>query len=228
MCLNNYYTNKTFTIIMLISDIKHVLYINLESRPDRDAHIKKELLKIGFTGSRFNAIKMSNGAIGCSMSHLKCIQMAKENDWDHVCILEDDIEFLDPDLFKKQLSTFLQNHTNWDVLLLAGNNMLPYQPIDETCIKVSNCQTTTGYIVQKHYYDTLIDNYKKGIGLYMKNPDKPHMYSIDRYWFLLQNKDNWYLIVPLSVIQREDYSDIQGKNTNFRKYMLDYNKVVCK
>jgi hypothetical protein len=104
--------------------------------------------------------------------------------------------------------------------------MLPYQPIDETCIKVSNCQTTTGYIVKKHYYDTLIENYKKGIDFYMKNQDKPHMYSIDRYWFLLQNKDNWLLLVPLTVIQREDYSDIQGKNTNFRRYMLDYNKVV--
>ena len=205
---------------------KHVLYINLESRLDRHVHIKKELLKIGINGSRFNAIKMNNGAIGCSMSHLKCIQMAKENDWDHVCILEDDIEFLDPELFKRQLATFLQNHTNWDVLLLAGNNMLPYQPIDETCIKVSNCQTTTGYIVQKHYYDALIENYKKSIELFMKNQDKPHMYSIDRYWFLLQNKDKWFLIVPLSVIQREDYSDIQGRKTNFRKYMLDYNKVV--
>lgn len=216
----------SYKTINSISDIKHVLYINLESRPDRVSHIEKELVKIGLTALRFNAIKMNNGAIGCSMSHLKCIQTAKENDWDHVCILEDDIEFLDPCLFKRQLATFLQKHTDWDVVLLAGNNMLPYQTIDETCIKVTNCQTTTGYIVKKHYYDTLIDNYKKGIGLYMKNSDKPHLYSIDRYWFLLQNKDNWFLIVPLSVIQREDYSDIQGKNTNFRKYMLDYNKVV--
>lgn len=205
---------------------KHTFYINLESRTDRDVHIKNELKKMKLKATRFNAIKMNNGSFGCSVSHLKCIQLAKENDWDHVCIMEDDIEFLDPVLFKRQLVSFLQNHSDWDVLLLAGNNMLPYQYIDETCIKVTNCQTTTGYIVKKHYYDTLIDNYKKGIELYMKNPDKPHLYSIDRYWFLLQNKDNWFLVIPLSVIQREDYSDIQGKTTNFRKYMLDYNKVV--
>ena len=60
----------TAKTINSINDIKHILYINLDSRPDREAHIKKELLKIGFTGTRFNAIKMSNGAIGCSMSHL--------------------------------------------------------------------------------------------------------------------------------------------------------------
>ena len=210
-----------------IQDIKHVLYINLLSRRDREKHVTNELQQLGFNGTRFNAIKMNNGAIGCSMSHLKCIQMAKENNWEHVCILEDDVEFLDPELFKKQLNSFLQKHSSWDVLLLAGNNMLPYQSIDETCIKVSNCQTTTGYIVKKHYYDILIENYKKGIENLMKNPDKPELYSIDRYWFLLQNKDNWYLIIPLSVIQKEDYSDIQEKNVNFRKYMLDYNKVVC-
>jgi GR25 family glycosyltransferase involved in LPS biosynthesis len=207
-------------------DIVNILYINLESRPDRDIHIKKELSKLELTGKRFNAVKMINGAIGCSMSHLKCLQTAKENNWDHVCILEDDIEFLDPELFKKQMNMFLQKHNNWDVLLLAGNNMLPYQSVDETCIKVTNCQTTTGYIVQKHYFDTLIDNYKKGIELYMKNLDKSNLYSIDRFWFLLQNKDNWFLLIPLTVIQREDYSDIQCKKTNFRKYMLDYNKVV--
>ena len=62
----------------------------------------------------------------------------------------------------------------------------------------------------------------------MKNPYKPQLYSIDRYWFLLQNKDNWFLITPLSVIQREDYSDIQQKIVNFRKYMLDYNKVISR
>jgi hypothetical protein len=46
----------------------------------------------------------------------------------------------------------------------------------------------------------------------MKNQDKPHLYSIvDHYWFLLQNKDKWILITPISVIQREYYSDIQQK-----------------
>lgn len=207
-------------------EFKNILYINLNSRPDREKLLINELQKIGLTGTRFNAIKMENGAIGCSMSHLKCIQLARENEWDYVCIIEDDIEFLDPDLFKNQVTTFLKKHKNWDVLLLAGNNMLPYQSVDNTCIKVQNCQTTTGYIVKKHYYDILIENYKKGIENLIKNPDKPEMYSIDRFWFLLQNKDNWYLIIPLSVIQREDYSDIQQKKVNFRKYMLDYNKVI--
>ena len=58
--------------------ISNVLYINLNKRKDRLEHVKKELLKIGITGERFPAIKLTNGRLGCSMSHLKCIEMAKK------------------------------------------------------------------------------------------------------------------------------------------------------
>ena len=40
-------------------------YINLEHRIDRLLHVKQELAKINVIGSRFNAIKLANGAIGC-------------------------------------------------------------------------------------------------------------------------------------------------------------------
>lgn len=104
-----------------ITHIKHCLYINLSSRMDRKEHVEKELAKIGVPFERFNAIKLPNGAIGCSMSHLKCLQIAKDRGWSHVFVCEDDIQFLDSDLFKKQLDTLLKNHTDdWDVLLVVG------------------------------------------------------------------------------------------------------------
>jgi len=61
-----------------ISDIKHAFYINLETRPDRKQHVEEQLQNIGISAERFNAIRLQNGAIGCSMSHLKCIEIAKE------------------------------------------------------------------------------------------------------------------------------------------------------
>jgi GR25 family glycosyltransferase involved in LPS biosynthesis len=236
------------------SDIKHVVYINLESRTDRKEHVVAELSKLKENGLlsatpfsddtlerqrksigigdeagalvRFNAVKLAtgNGALGCSMSHLKCLEMAKKNDWPHVLICEDDIVFLDPVLLVSQINAFLSKNDSWDVLLLAGNNMLPYNPVDDTCIQVRHCLTTTGYIVQNHYFDTLIKNYKEGIVKLMKHPDDKKLYALDKYWIHLQMEDKWFLIIPLSVIQREDYSDIEGKVTNFKKYMLDYNK----
>ena len=200
-------------------------YINLESRTDRKDHVEKELQKLGINNiNRFNAVKMENGALGCSMSHLKCLQLAKEKDYEYIFICEDDITFLNSELFLMQLNKFLSTSRIWDVILVAGNNMIPYIPIDNTCIKVSNCQTTTGYIVKREYYDKLINNYKEGIEKQIKEPSKPE-YKIDKYWFKLQRDDNWFLITPLSVIQREDYSDIEKKVTNFSNYMLNYNKA---
>jgi GR25 family glycosyltransferase involved in LPS biosynthesis len=202
-----------------------VIYINLETRPDRNVRVLNELKKIGVTKpERFKAIKLDNGALGCSMSYLKCIELAKQKDYDYVLICEDDIEFLDHELFLLQLNKFLVSDINWDVVLIAGNNMLPYKPINDTCIQIYNCQTTTGYIVKKHYYDTLIKNYKEGIQNLIKNPDN-NEYKIDKHWFKLQRSDNWYLIIPLTIVQREDYSDIEKKTTNFKNYMLNYNKT---
>ena len=207
-----------------IQDIKHIFYINLTSRPDRKQHVEEQMKSLDLIANRFNAIKLPNGALGCSMSHLKCVEIAKENSWPHVMIVEDDIKFLDTELFKKQISTFLSNHSNWDVVIIGGNNVPPYQKIDDTCVKVYSCQTTTGYLVKAHYYDTLIDNYRTGIRNLLENPSLPILYAIDKYWFNLQRRDNWYLIIPLTVVQREDYSDIEKKATNYAKVMTDLDK----
>jgi glycosyl transferase family 25 len=207
-----------------ISCIKHAFYINLETRPDRKSHVEQQLSLIGIKAERFNAIKLKNGALGCSMSHLKILENAKKNNYEHVLIVEDDILFTKPLIFQFQLNKFLSNHKDFDVVLIAGNNLPPYEKIDETCIKVSQCQTTTGYLVQNHYFDTLIANFREGIQRLMLEPEKHHLYAIDKYWFSLQNKDNWYLVLPLTVTQREDYSDIEKKTTNYSRAMLDIDK----
>ena len=211
---------------MNINNIKHSFYINLESRTDRKKWCEIQLQSVGIQAERFNAIKLPNGAIGCSMSHLKCLHYAKEHGWEHLLIVEDDIEFTNPQLFVHQLNKFLMNkpENEWDVILLAGNNMPPYEQVADYCAKVSSCQTTTGYIVNGHYFDALIKNIKEGLELLIKNPEHHKIYAIDKYWFQLQQKDRWFLITPLTVIQREDYSDIENRVTNFQTRMLDLDK----
>lgn len=207
-----------------IRDIKHALYINLDTRTDRKEHVERQLKLIGVKADRFNAIRLPNGALGCSMSHLKCIELAKANGWPHLFLVEDDITFTKPSVFTKQLNKFLKNHCDFDMCLLAGNNIPPYEKIDDTCIQIHSCQTTTGYIIQSHYYDTLINNYREGIKKLMSDPLNKTSYAIDRYWFQLQQRDKWYLITPLTVIQREDYSDIEQKQTNYSHLLTDMDK----
>ena len=208
-----------------IADIKNIFYINLESRLDRRNSIETQLKNIGLTNfERFNAIKVMDGRVGCTMSHIKCLEMAKERGYNHILICEDDTFFLDPKLFKTQLTTFLNNEHKWDVVLFAGNNVPPYERIDDTCIAVSHCQTTTCYLVNGHYFDTLLQNMREGLDKLLKEPTNPLDYAIDRYWLNLQKKDSWLLITPLTVIQREDYSDIENKRTDYSNLMLDLDK----
>lgn len=210
--------------IKSINDIKHAYYINLEKRTDRKIHVENELSKIGITAERFNAIELPDGSLGCSMSHLKCIENAKKNKWDHVLIVEDDITFLDKDLFITHLNKFLKINKTWDVILFAGNVYKPYIKYGDFSIKVFRCQTTTGYLVKSSYYDKLIQNYKEGLTNLMREPKKANQFAIDKYWFRLQEKDSWYLITPPTVIQRDDYSDIEKKQVNYLSFMTIIDK----
>jgi hypothetical protein len=114
------------------------------------------------------------------------------------------------------------------VALLAGNNYPPYTVIDDTCIKVSHCQTTTGYLVKKNYYQILIENIKNGISNLVNQPNLNHLYCIDQYWCNLQKNDKWFLITPLTVVQKRDYSDINKKNEDYSKLMLSLDKKIKK
>ena len=217
-----------FNSISSISSIKNIFYINLDHRNDRKEHVETQLSNIGLQGvQRFSAIKMENGAIGCSMSHLKLLQHALQSSLDHILIVEDDIEFLDPELFINQLNSFFQKkaRSNWDVVLFAGNNMPPYENVDDTCVRVSRCQTTTGYLVNGHYIEKLLNNVKMGLTNLLRHPEKHSQYAIDKHWFLLQEVHQWFLITPLTVVQREDYSDIEKRVVHYHKAMTDLDKA---
>jgi len=208
--------------------LKHTLYINLEHRKDRLQHVQDELKKIGInTPERVNAVKAQLGAIGCTLSHIRCLELAKQHDYEQVFICEDDITFKNPELLIKNLTKFHEeDECIWDMIIIGGNNVPPYQRINSNCARVFYCQTTTGYIVKKSYYDTLLKNFKESANLLMKNltDEGKKKYSLDIYWKKLQMQDFWYMIIPPTVTQYENYSDIEKRNTNYNHLMLDMDK----
>ena len=204
----------------------HVLFINLQERIDRLIHVSKELKRLGIQAERFNAVKMKSGAIGCTMSHIKCLEMAKSRGYPNVFICEDDITFTNPELLIENIRQFENSEygKNWDVLIIGGNNVPPYQKVSDFCIRVNNCQTTTGYIVNAHYYDKLIENFKDGMRNLLREPENKPQYAIDIYWKRLQQDDHWYMIIPATVIQCDGYSDIEGREVSYKHLMTDIDK----
>ena len=208
--------------------LENVYYINLEERVDRKVLVETELKKLKWKYERFNAIKHERGALGCSLSHLAIVEMAKEKDLDYVVILEDDIQFLQPEKYNKMLIDFRNfvesNSLDYDVLLIATNILDKVRgviPINNYIYRVGASYSATGYIVKKHYYDKIIANYKEGIRLLIENPTVAGKYEIDVYWIRLQMVDKWLLLYPRTVNQRESYSDIIKCVADYTKHMID-------
>ena len=210
---------------------KHAFIINLDRRPDRLEQTVLELSKVQCTATRFSAIVPSsgNGLVGCAMSHIACLEKAIEENYPHVFICEDDICFLDVATFTNSLQRFSDWVTRneiadpvWDVLLVSGNINPPFVDHEQEngTFRVGNSQTASGYIVRSHYYSTLLANFKEGLAKLEENETEHAKYGIDIYWKRLQIKHRWFIVAPLNVIQRDDYSDIQNRFVSYGSVML--------
>ena len=202
-------------------DLSNVYYINLTERPDRRVAVENELYKLNWNYERFNAIKVKDGRVGCSMSHYKLLEMAKKNDLDYIVIVEDDIMFTKPEQYSEMLELFIRSNMDYDVFLLAGNIRPPFTKINGNLLKITKAWTAAGYIVKKHYYDKLLANFKEGITKLMANPEQHHLYAVDSYWHKLQETDNWFILMPRTVTQRPNYSTIEKRFTDYNRLLLD-------
>lgn len=193
-------------------------YINLLYRPDRKRLIEKELSTMKIKSfQRFNALTGKNGHIGCSRSHLQLLKNSKKNNHPYIAIVEDDIHFKHPQKTIHQLQKLLESNESWDVIILGGvggerNRLSPYYS------SANGVSSTTGYIVNKKYIDTLIDHWEKGLNKLEKDPEKHTIYALDQTWKQLQKKDKFIILSDHDVVQRSDFSDIQGGYIDYTDY----------
>jgi glycosyl transferase, family 25 len=195
--------------------VDKVIYINADARQDR-----RDIMNTFFREGqiplskveRFSAIMTEkSGFIGCAKSHIGVLELAKQNRWKSVLVLEDDLEWTD--FLKKYGKLDILGNKKYDALMLTGGYI---DVKNEENVKMS--LYTNAYIVKEHYYDTLIQNFKEGLERKIKAfEEKPvrevsdifaHVFNIDVYWSKLQYKDNWLCVYPPICEQVASYSDI--------------------
>jgi len=208
--------------------LENVYYINLKESKERRIETENELRIMNWKFQRFDGVKTTDGRVACCISHLKVIEMAKQNNLEYVVVLEDDIQFTKPEKYNNMLidfkNYFQSNNLDYDVLLISSNifdKVNGVIPINDYIYQVKAAFVSTGYIVKKHYYDKIIANYKESIKLLIENPTIKCKYELDVRWINLQSVDKWYIIYPRTVNQRPSYSIIQDIFVDYSAVLLD-------
>lgn len=207
-----------------MESIDLTLFINLDLRIDRLKEIQRELARLSLKHvERFPAIKEERGALGCTKSHIECLKIGIEREVDTLLVCEDDLLIVDIEALDASLKCFLESETPWDVIFIAGNVFFPVLIHSSTAFRVKNCQTTTAYLVKKHYLPTLLANFQTSLANATVKPKDPQ-WCLDMHWKVLQQKDRWFALRPLSACQRDSYSDIEKRVTSYGKEMLKVGK----
>jgi len=113
-------------------------------------------------GWRFGE-KFMPGEIGCIMSHINALKMARMRDWPYVIVLEDDITIAQ-DFEKRIKLLFKLLPTDWEHAYLSGKpNIIPPSTLllFPNVIKTNGVQQTHSMIINKNAYDKVIEKLEK-------------------------------------------------------------------
>lgn len=201
--------------------IDMIIYINLDKRADRNKEILAEFKRAGVPNNkitRLSAIYNSKGAIGCTMSHIKALQLILNSKWKRVLILEDDFNFIDNiKVINKAYDKFFSNFDDnmWDVVNLSRGAYQDLVNINSDYLsKVNHVSTTSAYMVNLDFCDKLLDNFKEGCKMLLQATE-PRLFAIDIWWKNLQQVSNWYIFNPSLGYQRDSFSDIESRVVNY-------------
>ncbi|NJO89539.1 MAG: hypothetical protein HC831_11765 [Chloroflexia bacterium] len=112
--------------------------------------------KINLEGGWRNNDLFKPGEIGCTLSHIGALSMAKALDWPYVIILEDDITIATD--FTKRVNKLLKMvPKNWEHIYLSGTpHNTSINPSFMQLIPSGRTDCTHSYMINKSAYDKVI------------------------------------------------------------------------
>jgi GR25 family glycosyltransferase involved in LPS biosynthesis len=192
-----------------------IYYINMDSRPDRMMQAQEEFKKLDIAPERISGKIFTgtndphwNAVHGCTLSHSECLQRAKREN-KNVFIFEDDLKLVNN--FEDVISQALDELVNfeWDMFYLGANILKPVYQVDKHLAQLSHGQSTVAYGVNVNFIDFLSS----------KIPSNK-IIPIDMiYAELVVPYNNCYISYPMTVIQRDGYSDIEKQDVQYESYL---------
>lgn len=198
--------------------INKVYFINLNHRLDRKEHIEKLLTDSDLIdiSERVDAIyNKSLPHAGCVLSHILTIEKFIETGEEYCLILEDDFTANNVSTLKSDIQKLFSDGVDFDMIQLAGNHIQLNDCEYPYLKKVIDSQTTSGYIINRVFATTLLDNFKDSYRL-ISEFGRQHNYCLDIYWKKLQPVSKWYCFSPALGYQMDGYSDIEKSYFSYK------------
>jgi glycosyl transferase family 25 len=200
-----------------VSDVDLFLYINLKDRKDRDREIQEVLgqqLKIPKNKiQRIEAIRQNPGFTGCTRSHLSALNYAIEAKANYICIFEDDFMLtVSPETFHHKVSQAWVFLKKFHILFLTMTPILLETTELKHFFRVRQALAMPAMIVHKSYFLLLKSIYETAL-----KEKIPHDLVTQRY----QKNDLWYGFYPALARQRPGFSDIEGRNVDYKFLDVD-------
>ena len=198
--------------------ISKVYFINLNHRLDRKEHIEKlltdsDLINIS---ERISAIyNKSLPHAGCVLSHILTIEKFIESNEQYCLILEDDFTTDNVNALKSDINKLFIDKIDFDIVQLSGNHIQLHNCECKYLKKVTDSQTTSAYIINKNFANTLLNNFRESYKL-ISDFGRRHEYCLDVYWKKLQPISKWYCYLPALGYQMDSYSDIENINASYK------------
>lgn len=197
-----------------INDL-NICVINLPQRTERLERTRKELNGFFQCDKQFNLIPgvmHRNPMVGIAEAHMSCIQLAKDNNWEYVGIIEDDVKFQSPNSKAYADECMLNVPDDFELLLSGIYTGYDLKPVNNHWNKVTEFSALHFYIVHKNAYDNIL-SFKKD-------------QHIDR-WLGKTSGCNLkcYVAKEFFAIQHEGYSDNVKQDMHY-DYLLKKFKIL--
>jgi hypothetical protein len=174
--------------------------INLKHRNDKKRYIQKVFRRRKIDCEFYTAELNENPKRGCLESHLTVIkEESQKNNNAMLLMLEDDAKFMKP------LKDIPEPPPDWDMLYLGGTVRSKISQYNENWYRVT-CFTTHAYIINMNNKELLND--------IMTASD--YDMEIDNFYIKkIHSKYNCYMVYPMMILQKDDYSDIERCFVNY-------------
>jgi len=159
---------------MILDYIDKAYYINLDYRTDRKEMFENQIKKLDIEVERYDAIQLKledienpfgdinhHKKMGCAISHINLVKLAKEQNLKNVWILEDDCIFVDEFMEKAKHCIEELKQLEWDVFYFGGEPNRRAEPYSDLIVKTIGVYGAHSYIVNHTFYDKVINNYSR-------------------------------------------------------------------